>query len=205
MNVIRFFRGTVDFYYWKGIAVARKWPRAPQQPNSGGQLAARAAFALAIRTIRDQPPAWHDAWKNVAPPKMRSLTDLKRKSTMRLINSGDWAEPPIVLGSMYLTIPGQPSDYIIVRLAPYKDTSQAYLIKWKYRPATQGRALITWKQEQLEATREHFIKFHPVPDLDGFLYPISQTFSLQRYTWTLAIPFGHNALTVIPFPLSHHD
>jgi len=43
--IIDGFKGTIDFYEWKGIAVARKWPVFQPYPFSDAQKANQAAFA----------------------------------------------------------------------------------------------------------------------------------------------------------------
>jgi len=37
-------KGIVDFYSWKGIPVARRWPRKPSQPRSAAVQAQYADF-----------------------------------------------------------------------------------------------------------------------------------------------------------------
>jgi len=46
-NIISGLKGTVDFYYWKGIPVARSWPRSPGRQRSPA--------------VMDQWPAWSNA------------------------------------------------------------------------------------------------------------------------------------------------
>lgn len=41
------FRHRVDFYYWKGVPVARSWPRKSTQPRTPGEIVTSQAFAAA--------------------------------------------------------------------------------------------------------------------------------------------------------------
>ena len=47
-------KGTVDFYYWKGIPVARSWPRKTTLPPSPAMLAAQQTFAKAAILYKEQ-------------------------------------------------------------------------------------------------------------------------------------------------------
>jgi hypothetical protein len=51
--VILGFKGTIDFYSWKGIAVARRWPRQPRQPRSAAVQAQWAQFKFVTQGFRD--------------------------------------------------------------------------------------------------------------------------------------------------------
>ena len=48
-NIISGLKGTIDFYYWKGIPVARQWPRSPGKDRS--------------QAVKAQWPAWGAASK----------------------------------------------------------------------------------------------------------------------------------------------
>lgn len=45
MDIIRSMKGKLDFYDYKGLAVARAWPRRSSLPQSPASLAAAQAFA----------------------------------------------------------------------------------------------------------------------------------------------------------------
>lgn len=47
--IISGFKGTIDFYYWNGIACARKWPRSPGHNRTPAVQAGWAAFAWAAK------------------------------------------------------------------------------------------------------------------------------------------------------------
>lgn len=48
-------RGKVDYYYWKGIPVARAWPKKGNQPNNAQQVRNRQAFATAAKVTGAVP------------------------------------------------------------------------------------------------------------------------------------------------------
>lgn len=47
--IISGFKGTIDFYLWKGTPVARKWPRSPGHRRAPQVEAQWPAFAYASR------------------------------------------------------------------------------------------------------------------------------------------------------------
>lgn len=76
-EVIRAYKGVLDFYYWRGIGVVRGWPRKPVLPRNPAVQAAgqdfrdnsRALSALPIplqistaEEVRDTAYTWKDAW-----------------------------------------------------------------------------------------------------------------------------------------------
>lgn len=80
-EVIRAYKGVLDFYYWRGIGVVRSWPRKPVLPRSPAVQAAgqdwrdnsRAISALPLslqeqtaEEVRDTAYTWKDAWTTTA-------------------------------------------------------------------------------------------------------------------------------------------
>lgn len=76
-DVIRAFKGVLDFYYWRGIPVVRSWPRKPVLPRnpavqSAGQdwrdnSKALSSLPLSLQTatadeVKDTSYTWKDAW-----------------------------------------------------------------------------------------------------------------------------------------------
>lgn len=60
------FRGTVDFYMYKGLVVARSWPRKPKGPRSEAVQRGIDNFKAAIVAISNTSPEVIDAWKAMA-------------------------------------------------------------------------------------------------------------------------------------------
>jgi len=48
-------KGTIDYYLWKGIPCARKWPHWPTRVPTPWEKANQLAFAFANSTARDIP------------------------------------------------------------------------------------------------------------------------------------------------------
>lgn len=50
------FKGVVDYYYWLGIPVARRWPRSPGHRRSPAVEAQWLPFATAVALWNELPP-----------------------------------------------------------------------------------------------------------------------------------------------------
>lgn len=55
-KIIDGFKGKIDFYYWKGIACCRKWPRSQGKSQTPASVAQQPMFTYASR-----------AWMTVSP------------------------------------------------------------------------------------------------------------------------------------------
>jgi len=64
--VISGFKGTLDFYVWKGIACVRSWPRSPGHRRTPAVEAQWPAFATATRLWNDLSPEIREAYKRMA-------------------------------------------------------------------------------------------------------------------------------------------
>lgn len=56
-------RKRVDFYLWKGIPVARAWPRRSSQPRSAGEIASSNAFVASVKLTGAIDPHVQAAFK----------------------------------------------------------------------------------------------------------------------------------------------
>jgi hypothetical protein len=62
-ELVRGFAGCVDFYYWRGKAIARKWPQHSRIPATVAQAAAREVFKLSRKNLKFFSPEVREAWK----------------------------------------------------------------------------------------------------------------------------------------------
>jgi len=51
LEVIRGFRGVLDFYYWRGLACVRKWPRIPPSRRTPASMASAALFGAVVKAF----------------------------------------------------------------------------------------------------------------------------------------------------------
>jgi len=65
-EIIDGFKGSIDFYLWRGIPVARKWPRKPRQPGTPEQKATWTRFKYINSLAGTLPPDVIAAYKFMA-------------------------------------------------------------------------------------------------------------------------------------------
>ncbi len=64
--VIGGFKGKLDFYYWKGLAVCRSWPQSPGHSRSENVMRQWPAFTIAAKAWKELPLAIKDLYANMA-------------------------------------------------------------------------------------------------------------------------------------------
>jgi len=79
LEIKKAFRGIVDFYCWRGIHCARKWPSKPHQPNTPAQLITLGMIPYAQTWIKTlDTPVIADI-RNMTFPTGMTYTDFLRK------------------------------------------------------------------------------------------------------------------------------
>jgi hypothetical protein len=59
-------RGVIDFYYWKGMPVARAWPRKSTQPRTAGEIASSEEFTAAAKMTGALDAGYMKFWAPMA-------------------------------------------------------------------------------------------------------------------------------------------
>lgn len=83
-EIIDGLKGVVDFYYWKGIPCARKWPHWAKREPTPDEKAAQDRFAYAARSWKNLPEYVKAAYNNMAA----STFNTGREIYMRTYLSG---------------------------------------------------------------------------------------------------------------------
>ena len=65
-KIIDGFKGKVDFSYYMGVAVARKWPRSQGKSQTPASVAQWPMFTYASRSWMDLSPFVREAYFNIA-------------------------------------------------------------------------------------------------------------------------------------------
>lgn len=97
-NIVRLYRRHVDFYAWKGIPVARKWPKYTKRPDTPKQKAAKDRIKKMWIYMRQQPDAWIAAWNKATIPKSMSAEDVRRGVVYNIIRYQDVGDIPTLRG-----------------------------------------------------------------------------------------------------------
>lgn len=73
---IKGMKGKLDFYYWKGIPVVRKWPYTPVSHFSPASVAQRPKFGTVSHNFILQDPSVRDALNQMSQGSQASLRDV---------------------------------------------------------------------------------------------------------------------------------
>lgn len=73
------FKGTIDFYLWMGIPVARSWPRRRTIPFTPQEKANWPLFATAVKVWANSPVYVQDAYRSMSSASSLSGRDLASK------------------------------------------------------------------------------------------------------------------------------
>lgn len=57
-------RGDIDFYFWKGIPVARRWPRKSTVPRTAKEIRSSELFSAAAKMTGMIDPLVAQSWKD---------------------------------------------------------------------------------------------------------------------------------------------
>ncbi len=80
LTIIKGFRGTLDFYVWKGIACVRSWPRSPGRKRAPAVEAQWSAFSEATKLWSLLSPEVQDAYNRMAAGTHLTGRDIQVKS-----------------------------------------------------------------------------------------------------------------------------
>ena len=78
--IIDGFKGTIDFYLWMGIPVARRWPRSPGHRRAPAVEAQWPAFTTATQAWPELSKDIQDAYNETAHGTNLSGRDLQVKA-----------------------------------------------------------------------------------------------------------------------------
>ena len=81
--IVMGFKGTIDFYYWKGIPCFRKWPTWKVRTPTSLEAANQSRFAYANKAASALPSEVRDAWKEMAQGTPYRWNDLFVRAYMR--------------------------------------------------------------------------------------------------------------------------
>lgn len=75
-SIIDDLKGTIDYYYYKGIPVARKWPHWPKRTPTPEEKANQEAFAYINSTVKDIPAYIRRQYQAMASSSILTWKDL---------------------------------------------------------------------------------------------------------------------------------
>ncbi len=87
-KVIDGFKGTLDFYYYMGLACVRKWPKSPGKVRSPAVMAGWAAFSYASREWNNLSPFVRRSYEELATGSALSGRDMFQRAYMKGLYRG---------------------------------------------------------------------------------------------------------------------
>lgn len=91
LAIIAGFKGTLDYYVWKGIPCVRKWPRSPGKKRSAAVEEQWLAFKYVQANWNALSPYVQDAYKTTAGPASITGRQLFTKSFIKdYFREGQW-------------------------------------------------------------------------------------------------------------------
>jgi len=81
-KVISGFKGTLDYYYWKGLACVRTWPRSPGHKRSPPVQSGWQPFTEAVALWNTTPQYLRDAYISMASGTALSGRDMFMRAYM---------------------------------------------------------------------------------------------------------------------------
>lgn len=76
LDIIRGFKGVIDFYLWRGLPCARKWPRRAPGRRTEAEIASSALFGIITSNYRLLAPLVLAAFQEAAKDQPRTARDL---------------------------------------------------------------------------------------------------------------------------------
>lgn len=83
MDIISGLKGSIDFYLYMGIPVARSWPRSPGKQRAPNVVAQWPSFAYAAREWQNLSPEVQAAYKELATNSGLSSRDMQMRAYLQ--------------------------------------------------------------------------------------------------------------------------
>ena len=94
IDIIHGFKGTLDFYLWKGLPCARKWPYNPKSHHSQATIAAAATFGAVLKFYALLADTVLASFKEDAKDHTRTARDIFMSAKYGKLHSRTVPPPP---------------------------------------------------------------------------------------------------------------
>jgi hypothetical protein len=78
--------GLVDFYFWKGVPVARRWPRFKPREPSAAEAASQSRFSVVATATGNIGTPVKEAWQALGTTTGTTWVDMFRNNAL----GGTW-------------------------------------------------------------------------------------------------------------------
>jgi len=180
------FKGVVDTYQWKGINVARGWPRKPRQPNTPLQKETKSNFQLMMKWIQTNPPSWALQWKATPSGRYKSNVSRQRSIGMNLQIAGALVPPPDVF-NVGIIGPASPTSTLVGISVNDFTGFLPDKVRWRYRVGLEKPEPLTFYVKERARIRDSVPVPQEVPNVARYKDPLTQNFSVIDQTYILEI------------------
>lgn len=170
-NIISLFRGQVDFYYWKGLPCARRWPRPQKQPGTADQKETWLALKQTHALIRQLPKSLKAIWKNQTVPPRKTVNDLMRRNCLWSLAAGHTPAMPLVTRATLELSGSAPDTNIWIYVDPYDGFTPENCIFLYSTGPPDGPEVLHYRKASIPHGRHHAEKIDYFPDLHGWQTP----------------------------------
>lgn len=94
IDIIRGFKGVLDFYLWKGLPCVRSWPYTPPSRRTAAQNASAALFAEILKSYGLMADTVHDYYVELAAGIPRTPRDIYVSATLGHLHERTLPEVP---------------------------------------------------------------------------------------------------------------
>ena len=180
-------RGLVDFYYWKSIPVARAWPRYPRQPHTPEQVQSRNAMREAFAWLRTNPAAYHENFRTVSTPSVKSYVDVERTAALTLAHRGALVPPPVVTAAGVHHDDDSNRDVITFDVQPYEGFDPDAILL-ALRPYISNPPPVEYIDREPSCKRTKDNRRKQVAVLSKFSAPLTTSYDPGAARYTLTRP-----------------
>lgn len=200
LNACRLFYGCADLYYWKGIPVARSWPRYFTQPETPKQVKTWTDLK-AYHAIRKAAPAgWINFFKRIPGAVGRTAEDWRRKYVLWILAKNLPITTPAIAWTYRVN--STPDNTITVYMI-HDDLpagQDGNNIRWRYKLAEGNKNPTELVRYGWKASREHYKLPRMKIQLNGWSTPIAQTYSAAINQWKIVVPLTSGKIWIIGQP-----
>ena len=197
LTMVNTFKGVVDFYVWKGLQVARAWPRKPKQPGTPAQQATWDAFRNMHSWIKNAPYSWGATWQSMTMNPTMSYVDAERTFGLRLAYLDDLHKQPDIAALSHT--PNTPTGKTTVRV--HVDLYASFdpnVIKWRVLGYDSGYKNLEWYESYEEIMRNGVAKTRYEPNIAGYLSPESEIWEPLSSRYTLVLDGVFQNVSIFP-------
>jgi len=201
LEVVQTFRGVVDFYTWKGINVARAWPKKPNQPNTPSQIETRKAFSASITWIKTNPVSWNHQWSRMQTPIGITTDNMKRKTALQLAYAGALVSPPDIVNITLFPVPVHNQTTVVIRMsasAPYDPG----FVTFRWIPYTTDPWPLTYSSNIEYMDRQNMPKIRYTPVVSTYQPPVSTSWDPFLNEHSFLVNGLYSAIQFYPYPTS---